>query len=153
MTKTFKFKVPRQGPRIPLPSRPRLAREDEEVLVGEVKGMKASAPEERLAKELDKAGIQYEFRYVVGAPKGLPGWKELDFLVSSGGLLYALEVDTAFTHMSKENADKLHDAIIQNDRNLKELGELWPEVIHVDGDSDLSAKESARQFVKRQFGR
>lgn len=113
--------------------------------------MKASAPEERLAKALDKNGTQYEFRYIVGAPKGMPGWKELDFLIASGGLIYALEVDTAFTHRMKQNSDILHDAIILNDREIQTFGELYPKVTHVDGDSDLVDQESANKFVKNNF--
>jgi hypothetical protein len=102
---------------------------------------------------LDESKIQYIFRYVVGAPKGLPGWKELDFLVYSGGEIRAVEVDTAFTHRNKQQSDVLHDAIVLNDRAINSMGELYPTVMHVDGDSDLADKDKARKFVQRNFTR
>lgn len=114
--------------------------------------MKASAPEERLARALDKAGISYQFRYTVGAPRGLPGWKEVDFIVPHKGLLYTVEVDTAFTHRDKKYSDRLHDEIILMDEELRTMGQLYPEVFHVDGDTDLANFANATAYVKRQFG-
>lgn len=150
----FKFKLPKQTPLIGLPSLPRIGdNAPEEMLTGTVQGVKASAPEERMAKALDKAKIQYEFRYTVGAPRGLPGWKELDFLILTKGIVYALEVDTAFTHRNKESSDVLHDAIIQNDPEINSVGTLWPTVIHADGDSDLASQTNAEGYVKNLFGK
>lgn len=150
----FKFKTPKKTPLIGLPSLPTSnAEQDEEVLTGTVQGVKASAPEERMAKALDKAQIQYIFRYTIGAPRGLPGWKELDFLVLTKGVTYAIEVDTAFTHRNKANSDVLHDAIILNDQGIQASGEVWPSVIHADGDLDLATKTSAAQYVKKLFGK
>lgn len=150
----FKFRTQRNPVTIPLPSWPALGSGQEpEALMGVVEGMEASAPEERLAKALDEAQIRYIFRYTVGAPRGLPGWKEVDFIVLTKGITYALEVDTAFTHRSKANSDVLHDAIVQNDEYLQASGELWPYVIHADGDSDLSTKDGAKAYVRKQFGK
>lgn len=152
--KPFKFKLKKQTPLIGLPSLPRIpANDSQEVLSGEVQGMKASAPEERLAKALDKAQMQYLFRYTVGAPRGLPGWKELDFLILTKGIIYAVEVDTAFTHRDKANSDVLHDAIVQNDPEIRAAGELWPNVIHADGESDLMDNKNSESFVKRTFNK
>lgn len=154
MTKTFKFRVPGSPVKIALPSRPQInSGTEEERLTGQVDGMTASAGEERLAKAFDDAGIQYQFRYVVGAPKGLPGWKELDFVVMRGGMVYTVEVDTAFTHRGKEYADVLHDAIVLNDKEIKLMGQVWPSVIHVDGESDLASKENASAYVRQRFGK
>lgn len=147
--KTFRFRKPPKAKAIPLPSKPSVSPPQAEQLMGSVHGKEASAPEERLAKALDKAGMQYEFRYVVGAPKGLPGWKELDFLVSRSGVLYAIEVDTAFTHRGKQQKDRLHDAIILNDKELNSMGLLWPMVFHADGESDLASQENSNAYVKR----
>ena len=83
----------------------------------------------------------------------MPGWKELDFLVQSKGLLYALEVDTAFTHRAKASADILHDAIVLNDNEIRSMGTLYPAVLHIDGESDLANSMNAAAYVKRQFGR
>lgn len=120
--------------------------------MGTVKGVKASAPEERLARALDQAGYQYLFRYSVGAPRGLPGWKELDFAVYAAGLVNPIEVDTAFTHRNKAASDQLHDAIIMNDFELKSMGMLAPSVRHADGDTELASMTNARQYVKKTFG-
>lgn len=152
--KTFKFKKVGRRSTINLPTLPRLSDNDSpEQLMGSVNGMQASAPEERLARALDKAGIQYLFRYTVGAPRGLPGWKELDFLIPNNGILYAVEVDTAFTHRNKANSDVLHDAIIQNDPQIQMMGTLWPTTLHADGDSELSSSDNAQGYVKRTFGK
>lgn len=149
----FKFRKQRKPPKLPLPSFPSLQpRVQPEELLGHVDGIQASAPEERLARALAKNKKGYKFRLTVGAPRGLPGWKELDFVVESQGVLYAVEVDTAFTHRQKENADVLHDAIVMNDPELKTMGTFFPRVIHVDGDSDLASLTNAESYVKRQFG-
>lgn len=154
MPKTFRFRTTSRRFNPPAPSRPSLvSTAPEEALTGYVNDMKASAAEERLAKALDKANIYYLFRYTVGAPRGLPGWKELDFLISTKGLIYALEVDSAFTHQGKANADVLHDAIILNDRELQAYGTVFPSVLHVDGEAELAGEAEAQAYVKRQFGK
>ena len=151
----FKFKVGHNSSQINLPSYGSIiTREADEIqFSGQVQGQQASEPEERLARALDNANLQYIFRYIVGAPKGLPGWKEVDFIVASGGLIYAIEVDTAFTHRNKRQKDKLHDAIIQNDQGVRSLGTLFPEVIHADGDSELADENNAENFVKQRIGK
>lgn len=151
--KLGKMKVRRQRADINLPSFPSIAAEPEEALTGYIGEFPASAPEERYATALKMAGIPFQYRLTVGAPRGLPGWKELDFVVSWNGLLYADEVDTAFTHREKQNTDVLHDAIVMNDKDLQAMGKFWPFVQHIDGDSDLSSLASARQYVRRRFGR
>lgn len=151
--KPFRFRTSRRASPFPLPSIPRYSEHTEEPLTGMVNDMEASAPEERLANALTKARIPFYFRYVVGAPRGLPGWKELDFLASHNGILYAMEVDTAFTHRKKQNADVLHDAIVLNDPQIQEMGTVYPQVLHVDGDSDLADSKNSENFVKQRFGR
>lgn len=135
---------------LPAPQRPQTAREEQEVFSGQVNGVEASMPEERLANELRKQGIPFEFRRTIGAPRGLPGWKELDFLVSKFGLLYAIEVDTAFTHRDKGRSDVLHDAIVLQDLE-KQGANVHPRVIHLDGESDLADKKWTEKTVKRLF--
>jgi hypothetical protein len=148
----FKFKISRPSFNIPLPSLPTLSNPEEEGLTGAVQGKQASAPEERFARALDKLNITYLFRYTVGAPRGLPGWKELDFLIQNGSIIYAYEVDTAFTHREKAYADVLHDAIILNDPEINSLGTLYPQVFHVHGELDLADQKSADKYAKKQFG-
>ncbi len=77
----------------------------------------------------------------------MPGWKELDFLVwDKAEMYYAFEVDTAFTHRNKQNADILHDAILR-----KELAylNLYPKIIHVDGELDLGEQKMADETIRR----
>lgn len=149
----FKFKRTKKPVVVSLPSFPTIQEDSGEMLTGMVNDMTASAPEERMANALREAGIPFQFRMVIGAPKGMPGWKELDFLIESKGLLYATEVDTAFTHRNKEQKDKLHDALVLNDRTLQSYGELYPQVFHVDGDYDLASRNTAKAYVRRTFGR
>lgn len=151
--KTFKFRKQKKPVVVSLPSFPELQGDTQEQLTGMVNDMQASAPEERLANALRAEGIPFMFRMVVGAPKGMPGWKELDFLVETKGLLYALEVDTAFTHQGKEFKDKLHDAIILADREIQSYGTLYPQVFHADGETDLASAENSKAYVKHRFGR
>lgn len=156
MLPAVKVRVPRNRSgklKLPAPQRPRLESGGEaELLEGQVNGMKASAGEERFAKALRKitAVDGFEFRYTIGAPRGLPGWKELDFVVVKGGTLYAIEIDTAFTHRDKGASDTLHDAIVL--KELKKLGmNLHPVVIHLDGESDLTDQKGADTTAKRLF--
>ncbi len=144
---------PLRKPVLPAPDMPALAAEEVEVLGGTVQGMKASAPEERLAKALEtiESIDQFLFRYTIGAPRGLPGWKELDFLVSARGMTYAIEVDSAFTHAGKSGrSDVLHDAIVLNE--LEKQGvQVFPQVIHLDMESDLVDQRLANQTARGLF--
>lgn len=152
MLPAVKIKIPKKKSGkldLPAPQRPRLESGTEpELLQGSVSGMKASMPEERFANALNKLGLQYTFRYTIGAPRGMPGWKELDFLVVKGGMLYAFEVDTAFTHRDKGRSDVLHDALVL--KELEKLGmDVYPQVIHVDGESDLATQDNSDKTAKR----
>jgi hypothetical protein len=141
-------------PTVPAPYKPRLDDGSEpEFLAGEVQGKKASAPEERLFNAMMKNEHieQATFRYTIGAPRGLPGWKELDALVAARGMVYAIEVDTAFTHRDKKSSDVLHDAIVLADLRKQGMN-VYPTVQHVDGERDLSTQPLADAYVKRFFG-
>jgi Holliday junction resolvase-like predicted endonuclease len=103
-----------------------------------------------MARALGKVQAPFEFRYTLGAPRGLPGWKELDFLVQKNGMVYPVEVDTEFTHRNKGEADRLHDAIVLSE--LEQEGyQVFPQVIHVMGESDLIDQRAADATAKRLF--
>jgi hypothetical protein len=144
-------------PRRPVPILPKggLRRQridtEQETLSGEVNGFKASAPEERAARALSKNDkvTNFRFRMTVGAERNLPGFKELDYLIESTGMYYAVEVDSAFTHRKKGTSDILHDAIILE--NLKHLN-VYPRVIHWDQDADLATQKQADQTVRNLIG-
>jgi len=147
-------KARRPRPILPSPHKPRVDTGDEpEILGGEVQNKKASAPEERLAKALDKVPSvdAYEFRYTIGAPRGMPGWKELDFLISARGQVFAVEVDSEFTHRNKSGrGDVLHDAIVLQDLNKQGM-QVYPSVIHLNMESELVDQKWADATAKRLF--
>ena len=151
-----KVKVPRvhKPVRTPVSTGPRPTFDngnEAEVLSGVVKNMQASAIEERFARALDKSRIPYEFRYTLFAPRNLPGFKELDFLLEKNGQMYAVEIDSLFTHRRKHEADRLHDALVLNE--LDQQGyDVYPQVYHVLGDTELADQTQANSTVKRMFG-
>jgi hypothetical protein len=124
-----------------------------ELFTGQVKGFKASAGEERGANALyqNQQVRNFWFRLVIGAEgRNLPGWKELDYLIeTSGGMYYAVEVDSAFTHRDKGTSDILHDALVLE--ALRHLN-IYPQVIRWDIDRDLPDARTARQTVKNLVG-
>ena len=78
-TKPFQFKVKRK-PSLLRPTSPKVPVERvDEGLMGEVQGKRASAPEERFARALDKAKIEYYFRWIIGEANTL-GSVEVDFV-------------------------------------------------------------------------
>lgn len=143
----------RKPPKVNLPQapRPRLDNGGEaELLSGVVQDMEASAIEERFARALDKKRKPYQFRYTVGAPRGLPGFKEVDFILENNGQMYAVEIDSLFTHRRKREADRLHDAIVLTE--LEQEGfQVYPQVIHVLGDTELVDQRQADATVNRLF--
>lgn len=116
-----------------------------EELGGSVQGLPASAIEERAARSIQKNRKPFQFRLALGEGRNLPGWKELDFLVDNGGIYYAIEIDTEFTHRLKQNADVLHDAIVLSE--LKGMT-VYPQVIHVDGNKDLATQEDSDRYFR-----
>lgn len=159
MTKlpTIKVRRPRRPvlPILPAPQRPRFDNGNEpEMFEGSVQGKKASMAEERFFKEVQKSKVidSWEFRYTVGAPRGMPGWKELDGLIFSRGMGYAIEIDSTFTHRQKGEADRLHDAIILKALSRQGMN-IFPQVFHIDGELDLTSKETSKRTVERLFGR
>jgi hypothetical protein len=123
-----------------------------ELFTGQVKGFKASMGEERAANALvqNPKVADFFFRMTIGAERNMPGFKELDYLIeTTGGMYYAVEVDSAFTHRDKGTSDILHDAIVLE--NLKNLN-VYPQVIHWDIDRDLPDARTARQTVKNLVG-
>ena len=98
----------KKKPPFPAGAKPRVAVEKEQ-LIGSVRNMPASDIEERFAKALDKRGIQYWFRLPVGAPRGMPGYNEVDFLVINGGY-YPIQIDGEYSHLGHESKDILTDA-------------------------------------------
>jgi hypothetical protein len=150
-----KIRLPRKPkPILPSPHKPRADTGDQpEMLEGMVQDKKASAPEERLAKALNKLPSVdgFNFRQTFGAPRGLPGWFECDFIVSARGMVYAIEVDSEFTHRQKSGrSDVLHDAKVL--RALERQGhQVYPSVIHWNMETELVDQKWADTTAKRAF--
>lgn len=154
MYKLPKVKVPRlhgRKEKMFSPARPKFAGDEPESLSGQVQGMKASMIEERFAKALDEKRASYQFRYTLGAPRGLPGWFEVDFLVLQNGMIYPVEIDTHFTHRDKGRKDVLHDSRVLQELEKEGLS-FFPKVTHIDGEISLADQKSAKALVKELFG-
>lgn len=124
----------------------------DEGLTGMVQGKTAAQDEERFARALDRNSqvMGYEFRLAVGAPKGMPGWRELDFLVETYSGYRAFEIDdTSFVHKgeSARATDRLHD--ISRVQALQNMGaEVAHGVEHVDAVAHLQNQNDANRKVR-----
>lgn len=136
---------------LPAGPKPEIAKEEGgELLTGVIQGKKASAPEERFGKEAQTAPQVelFEFRRPIYAPGFYK--KELDGLLVIRGIAYAVEVDSEFTHRNKGESDRLHDAIVL--KSLEQEGyDVYPNVIHLDMETDLVDQAAAKQTFKRYF--
>ena len=149
MIKRYRLRMPRKHVSdLPATTKPSFAQDEPEVLTGVVQGKPASMGEERFARSLSTSQnvTGFEFRMTVGAQRNMPGFKELDFAVSTMTMMYAIEIDTPFTHRNKASSDILHDAIVL--KSLAKKGTVYPQVFHVIADS----QNVTDQFVKRVFG-
>jgi len=150
------IRIPRHRnpkPHLPEPTKPSFAEDGSgEVLSGTVQNLKASAAEERAARSLHKNKVvdAFEFRKTINAPRNMPGFKELDYLVASRGTMYAFEIDSPFTHRTKARADVLHDAIVL--RSLEQDGyQVYPTVFHVQGETDLVDQKTSDNYFMGIF--
>ena len=142
----YKFPRPRKGrPYVPR-TRPTFAKSAEQ-LYGSVNGMSATEGEERFYRAITKnTNVQGTlFRMSVGAPKGMPGWKELDFLVQTYTGYKAIQIDGAdYVHRGTTEEDKMRDLITIN--YLAQYG--VNEVVHVRADQ-LETQEGANEIARR----
>lgn len=142
----FKFRVPKQD--IPLISRrPTFAKEPEQ-LAGQFRGMKASDIEERFGTALQSSGLVRNviFRVPVGAPRGMPGWNELDFLVETFSGFRAFQTDDVeFVHLGTSAKDAFTDLKILI--ALQKDGIIIKEVEHIKS-TKLESIEDAKKTVR-----
>lgn len=123
-----------------------------EVLTGKVQNKDATDIEERMARALDKQGIDYEFQASYIAQMSLPGEVRLDFLVFSDGLYYPIQCDGAYAHKSasQKARDRDRDAVLN-----KRLSGLTQPVVRVPSNEylfDLQDQDNADSFVREFFG-
>lgn len=136
---------------------PRPVAEASEFLTKSVHGMKASDLEERFAKALDRYEIGYTFRLTT-LPRGLPGFKELDFLVfSQRGTMGVSVEDTTFIHFGTDAKDSLQQAIVidalrKQGQDLTPLAFPTPgNIIGVVSQVELGTQNLADRFVKENI--
>jgi len=129
-------------------------REPDENLTGQVNGLSAAKGEERLARALNKrikAGTvrSFFFRSSPGMRKGQPGWKELDFEISTVYGTVAISVEGAeFVHRgeSKRNQDKLNELLLME--RLEMIGRPVSKIERV-FDYELKTQKDAENVLKR----
>lgn len=148
--KPIRLKIKKPNPPDLISRKPNLrGKQVPEILTHQVQGQHASNLEEHLAKALEAHEIQYEFQYIHGAPKGLPGYNALDFLIYHGGVYYPTQVDdTTFIHKGTGAHDKVVDIKTMDD--LNHLGLNPYPIRHVTQD-DLSTYEDAERYVRNTF--
>lgn len=136
-----------KSPVLPKAPRAKFAKEGE-ILTGKVKGIDAKADEERFAKGLNRYPDvrQYFFRLAVGAPRGMPGWKELDFLIETFHGWVAVEVDDMeFVHKGKTSEMQMAD--LQRITGLKDIGVDVHEIHHVPA-ARLADEQGVDQVIR-----
>jgi hypothetical protein len=145
------YKKSRQA-QVPIPStRPRPEPDRVELLSGNIAGVKAAKGEERFYRAMmkDPQVKQVWFRLPLGAPKGMPGWKELDFLVlKTSGMYSAFSVkDVTFVHAgtAKTATDLMNDMVMV--QALKSQGINVNDIITIDA-RDLDDEELAARTEK-----
>jgi uncharacterized ParB-like nuclease family protein len=116
-----------------------------------IQGKKASEPEARLAKVLDRLGITYYFIYEIQTPYTALGQKnQIDFVCQLPLKIVTLEVDGEFAHktVSQKESDRQRDALL-NDIIRKDG---WDEIIRIDARTllkdDRVAERTARQILR-----
>ena len=140
---TYKIKkrrVPITGVRTPTAAR------DAEELSGIVRGFQASAIEERFARALERRNIDYYFRYALGN-RGLPGWRELDFLVIWFGYRPFEIEDISFIHRGTQAEDAWKDA-----QTMDFLKQYNPYPVQHVNNTQLYDQDAADATVRRLLG-
>lgn len=129
-------------------------REKEAPLTGKINNLKAAQGEERMARVLNKkmntGNVRgYYFRSSPGLPKGLPGWKELDFEIFTLSGTVAVSVEGAsFVHHgeSKRNQDLINELLLME--RLKKLGRPVPRIERI-FDYQLKTEADAEKALKK----
>lgn len=134
------------------PHKPAFSQPAPEVLTGMVQNKKATAPEERMAKALEGHVDAFVFSYTVGAPKGAPGFNQLDFVVSKQGMIKEIEVDNLWTHRDKQIKDKVHDAFAISELRKIFGDAVWPNVYRAIDSVDLKDQKTANEWVALNIG-
>ena len=94
----------------------------DEGLTGYVHGLEASDLEERFARALDNAGLDYQFQVPIDTAHTLPGEeKVVDFIVETG-MPHPVEVDGEYSHKTSEQHEKDRERDAQINGALRDRG-------------------------------
>lgn len=143
----FKYKK-KSVPRIPLDTKKPDFADTPEQLVGEIAGMPASDLEERFYNMLNRSSAVWQkyFRMTLGAPRGLPGWLELDFLVETTYGWRAFEIDdVSFIHKGESERQEGLEKDLRRLDSLKKKGIDVREIEHVTNE-ELGTQEDANRW-------
>jgi hypothetical protein len=103
-----------------------------------------------LYKKIQRGQVRdFYFRSSPGIPKGIPGWKELDYEIMTPHGNIAISVEgAAFVHRgeSKRNQDKINELLLME--RLKKLGRAVAK-IHRIFDYELTTEEDAEKALKK----
>jgi len=125
-----------------------------ETYTGEIDGMKATQGEENVLRGAYKTGLllSHGFRVPIGAPRNKPGWKELDFLLSTkAGQYVAVQVrDSDFVHHGEaaEASDIFNDRYIIQQLKNEGVNLKDGKIFTVD-DNDVTTVEDAKRLMER----
>ena len=147
LVKPFQYKIRREAKLEPAPGIPSIV--EQEILTGFVHGKKASALEERFAKALDEARLQFIFQYPVYGAYQIPGEEnKIDFMVFDGPILIPVEPRGGFIHQSpsKKEKDKRRSQILNE--VLQRMGIREIITLKPDEPRDM---DNAREIVRSLF--
>ena len=150
IVRPFKYKLSRTPAQItPVPSLPEV--HAEEFLIGFVHGKRASDLEERFARALDEARLQFIFQYPLYGAYQIPGEEnKIDFMVFDGPVLIPVEPRGGFVHESpsKKALDGRRTQILNEALARQGIRKI----IQLDFDEPRDMDE-ARQLVRDLFAR
>ena len=146
----FKFKLKRTAAQKFPSNKPQIAKEGEELLSGYVDGKPAKRDEEFFMQEARKLPNvrSSEFRMTLGAPRGLPGWLELDALIETYNGFRAFEIDDmSFVHLGQRESA---ETVLKDKRRRDGLAKYGINIVkveHLDA-ADLETREAARKLLR-----
>lgn len=150
--KSFRYKYIKEE-QVETVQKPEPFPKPEQTYVGSIDGIRAAQGEENLLRAAMKYEMitGYKFRLAVGAPRNMPGYKELDFLLANkSGQFVAIQVrDTDFIHkgLEMEAKDQISDVLIQQNLAKEGItlkgGRIW-----TINDDQLKTVEDAKKALE-----
>jgi len=150
-SKPFKFKKIYPPGSEPFSRKPVVATDGAEILTGYFQAKPAKRDEEFFMTEAVKNPnvLGVEFRMALGAPKGMPGWLELDALIQTHSGFRAFEIDDmSFIHLGQRESA---ESVIKDTRRiqgLRQKGIQVREIEHLDA-KNLDTREKTKKEIQR----